>query len=581
MYYLDNYIFWLESDYFDSDTKKELEEIKDDSREIEDRFYKELEFGTGGLRGLIGAGTNRINIYTVRKATQGFADYLISKDPSSKKKGMVIAYDSRNQSHRFAMEAAKVLAGNGIKAFVFDEMRPTPELSFAVRFLGTAGGIMITASHNPKQYNGYKAYGEDGAQLGLDESKAVTDHIAKLKDISDVKLASLEEAEKNGLIRIIGKDIDDDYIYQIKSLSTNSTINRTNARDFRIVYTPLHGAGSKPVRRILTETGFDNILVVPEQELPDPEFSTVNYPNPEDKNAFKLAQDLASKNDADLIIGTDPDCDRVGVMVRTGKGGYEILTGNQTGCLLLDYILSRKRNEGVLPANGFTVKTIVTTELAKQIAECYGIEMIEVLTGFKFIGEKIKELDEFGDKKFIFGFEESYGYLAGTFVRDKDGVSASMLIAEMAAHYHSQGKSLFAALQELYGRFGYYADHNVSFTLEGKEGLERINGIMEALRKNHRIDLGPFKVKAVRDYKAGVKYDIASNSSSKLIGLPKSNVLYYEIHNGDWFCIRPSGTEPKIKVYIGAKGDSSDAAESKMLKLKGSIIGIIKKLADD
>lgn len=565
---------WLDNAYFDEDTRKELESIKNDPKEIEERFYKDLEFGTGGLRGIIGAGTNRMNVYTVRKASQGLANYIASKGGEACKRGIVIAYDSRNMSPEFAHEAAKVFAGNGIKAYLFDELRPTPELSFAVRFLGAAAGIVVTASHNPKQYNGYKVYGEDGAQLSLEGSDAVLDEINKITDITGVKVADGKDAASAGLIETIGKKIDDEYIARLKTLSVNPGISAKAGDTFKIVYTPLHGTGNKPVRRILAETGFKNVLVVKEQELPDPGFSTVKYPNPEDRNAFTLAMELAGKENVDLIIGTDPDCDRVGVVVRNSSGEYSVLTGNQTGCLLLEYILSGRKSKNELPAEAFAVKTIVTSELARAIAKNYEVELIDVLTGFKFIGEKIKELDEFGNKKFLFGFEESYGYLAGTFARDKDGVVACMLIAEMAAWYKSRGMSLYDGLQELFKKYGYTIEGITSYTLEGKEGTEKIARAMETLGKEKPSRFGKLEAKALRDYQAGKRFDMATGEVSAL-DLPQSNVLYYEMKDGSWFCIRPSGTEPKIKIYYGLSDNSMEKAEARLAALKEGILGVI------
>lgn len=571
------YEFWATNDYFDKETKKELQNIKDDEKEINERFYKELEFGTGGMRGIIGAGTNRINIYTVRKLSQGLANYISNQGEASKQKGIVIAYDSRNMSPEFALEAAKVFSGNGIKAFLFDELRPTPELSFAVRSLGASAGIVITASHNPKEYNGYKVYGEDGGQLSLEGSNAVLDEINKLADITKVKFIEKEEAQSKGLLKIIGKEIDDDYISKVKSLSINSELVKSVSETFKVVYTPLHGTGNKPVRRILNEIGLKNVLIVKEQEDPDSNFSTVKSPNPEEKNAFTLAIELAQKENVDLIIGTDPDCDRVGVVVRNANGEYSVLTGNQTGCLMMEYILSQKKAKGELPANGFVVKTIVTTQLAKAIANSYDIELIDVLTGFKFIGEKIMQLDECGDKKYLFGFEESYGYLAGTFARDKDGVVASMLIAEMAAYYNSRGMSLHEGLQEIFKKYGYYLEGITSFTLEGKEGLEKIGNTMEQLRKDKPSSFNGSEVKAIYDYEVGKRYDLTGEPTIDLT-LPKSNVLYYEMKDGAWFCIRPSGTEPKIKIYYGVTDKSQELTQERLKKLQDNVLGVVKKL---
>jgi len=569
--------FWLNNDYFDEDTRKELDSIKDNPDEIEERFYKELEFGTGGLRGIIGAGTNRMNIYTVRKASQGLAVYLLKNMKDASSRGIVIAYDSRRMSPEFAMEAARVFASNGITAYLFDELRPTPELSFAVRYLKAAAGIVITASHNPKQYNGYKVYGEDGGQLPIEGSEAVLKEINAVGDITSIRPMPAEEALEKGLIRIIGKDVDDAYIGSLKTLTVDANEIAKAADSMKIVYTPLHGSGNKPVRRILKETGFENVFVVKEQELPDPEFRTVKYPNPEEKDAFALAIDLAKKENVDLIIGTDPDCDRVGVVVRNSEGEYVVLTGNQTGCLLMEYILSQKKAVGSLPENGFVVKTIVTSELSRKIAENYNVELIEVLTGFKFIGEKIKELDETGRKKYLFGFEESYGYLAGTFARDKDAVVASMLIAEMAAYYRNRGMSLYEGLQELFKKYGYFIEGITSFTLEGKEGLSKINSAMEVLRSQKSDSFGGCEIKAVRDYELRQRTDMTDGSTEELV-LPKSNVLYYELKDGSWFCIRPSGTEPKIKIYYGVSEKTMEKAQQKLEYIKENVTGIIKGL---
>jgi len=571
------YKYWLENSYFDEATRNELKGIMDNPKEIEERFYKDLEFGTGGLRGIIGAGTNRMNKYTVRKASQGLANYIAKKGENAKKKGIVIAFDCRNKSQEFALEAARVFAGNGITAYLFDELRPTPELSFAVRFLNAAAGVVITASHNPKEYNGYKVYGEDGAQMPLEGTNAVLEEINSIPDITSVNLMDEDEAKKRGILKIIGEEIDNEYISRIKTLSLNPEAVEKVSDSFKIIYTPLHGTGNKPVRRILKEIGFKNVITVKEQEAPDPEFSTVKSPNPEDKSAFSIAIELAKKEDVDLIIGTDPDCDRVGVVVRNLDGEYIVLTGNQTGCLLMEYILSQKKFAGNLPGNAFVVKTIVTTELGRVIADHYGVEMIEVLTGFKFIGEKIKEEDEFGNKKFLFGFEESYGYLAGTFSRDKDGVVASMLIAEMAAFYKARGMSLYEGLQELYEKYGYALEDISSFVLEGKEGLEKINKIMEELRVTKPVSFNGSDVVAVRDYMTSERYEIATGKRQTL-KLPRSNVLYYEMKDGAWFCIRPSGTEPKIKIYFGVLSDSGSDVADQLKKLQNNVLSVIKSM---
>ena len=574
---LENYKFWLENSYFDIETKNELENIKENPKEIEERFYRDLEFGTGGLRGIIGAGTNRINIYTVRKASQGLANCIIRQGDAAKKRGIVIAYDSRHKSPEFALEAARVFAGNEIKAYLFDELRPTPELSFAIRHLNAAAGIVVTASHNPKEYNGYKVYGEDGGQMALEATDAVLEEIEKITDITRVYLIEKQEAMERGLLKIIGKEIDDEYISKVKTLSINPGLVKNVADSFKIVYTPLHGTGNKPVRRVLSEIGFRNVFVVKEQELPDSDFSTVKSPNPEEKDAFKIAIELAKKENVDLIIGTDPDCDRIGVVVRNVAGEYVVLTGNQTGCLMLEYILTQKKLNGSLPANGFVVKTIVTTELAAAIARNYNIELVEVLTGFKFIGEKIKELDEFGDKKYLFGFEESYGYLAGTFARDKDGVVASLLIAEIAAYYKSRNMTLYEGLQEIFKKYDFYLEGISSFTLAGKEGAERIKETLHKLRDEKPSSFGTFKVSAIRDYLSGIRHEVETGKEEQLF-LPESDVLYFELKDGSWFCVRPSGTEPKIKIYYGVSEKSDDVARKKLGKLQDNVLSEIRML---
>ncbi len=573
----DTYKLWKDNYYFDKNTREELEKIKDNPSEIEERFYKDLEFGTGGLRGIIGAGTNRMNIYTVRKATQGIASCISQKGDIAKKKGVVIAHDPRRMSREFAVEAAKVLAANGIKAYLFDELRPTPELSFAVRFLKASMGINITASHNPKEYNGYKVYGEDGGQLPLEESNIVLDEMNKIQDITTIRAMDEKEALNSGLLEIIGSKIDDEYIARLKTLSINPELVEKVSDNFKIVYTPIHGTGNKLVRRILNEIGFKNVLVVKEQEQPDTEFSTVKSPNPENREAFNIAIELARKENVDLIIGTDPDCDRVGIIVRDSRNEYVTLSGNQTGCLMMEYILSQKKEKNQLPESGFVVKSIVSTELAKKIAQNYNTELMDVLTGFKFIGEKIKLLDEQGDRKFLFGFEESYGYLAGTFARDKDGVVASMIIAEMAAYYYSRGMSLYEGLQEIYKKYGFFIETITSYTLEGKEGIEKIKGTLLKLREDNIVDFNGSKVGILRDYLSGQKY-IVSEGKREQLDLPKSDVLYYEMQDGSWFCIRPSGTEPKIKIYFGVSDSNKDNADKKMNILKENVLEIINKL---
>ncbi|MGI6621999.1 MAG: phospho-sugar mutase [Clostridiaceae bacterium] len=577
MSYKEVYRSWIENSYYDKNTREELLAIKDNEKEIEDRFYRELEFGTGGMRGVIGAGTNRMNKYTIRKAAQGLANYLEKQGIADK--GVAIAYDSRHCSDEFAMETALVMASNNIKAYLFDELRPTPELSFAVRYLGCAAGVVITASHNPKEYNGFKAYGSDGCQLPPKESDEVIKEVASISDLSCIRCINREEALEKGLIEIIGKEIDDAYIAELKKVCINPGIPAKIGSSTKIIYTPLHGTGNKPVRRILKEIGFEQVLVVEEQEKPDPDFSTVKYPNPEEKAVFNIAIEMAEKENVDLIIGTDPDADRVGVVVRNTEGEYITLTGNQTGCLLMEYILSQKKQAGVLPDNAFVIKTIVSSDLARKIAQRYGVEIIDVLTGFKFIGEQIRLLDDTGIKKFIFGFEESYGYLAGTHARDKDAVVASMLIAEVYAWYKSRGMSLYQGLLELFERYGYVKEGIDSFTLKGKEGLEKIESAMVALRNMEISKIGTRDIEIISDYERQEKVFLKTKERF-LIDLPKSNVLHYTLDSGIWFCIRPSGTEPKIKIYYGVSSSSLENADKELELLKRDVLTVVKPLLE-
>ncbi len=575
MSYMKEYRYWLENTYFDESTRQELLGIGDNEKEIEDRFYRDLEFGTGGMRGVIGAGTNRMNKYTVRKAAQGLAQFIIKR--GEKDKGVAIAYDSRHCSDEFALETAQVMAGNGIKAFLFDELRPTPELSFAVRHLNCAGGVVITASHNPKEYNGFKAYGNDGCQLPPAESDQVIDEVNAVSDISSIKSMGKAEALEKGLIKIIGEEIDDAYIEALKKVCVNPELSRKYGKETPLIYTPLHGAGNKPVRRILKEIGFENVVVVKEQELPDADFSTVKYPNPEERAAFEIAIEMAIKDNVELIIGTDPDADRVGVVVRNASGDYVTLTGNQTGCLLLEYILSQKKERGELPNNAFVVKTIVSSDLARKIADHYGVEILDVLTGFKFIGEQIRLLDDTGKKKFLFGFEESYGYLAGTHARDKDAVVAAMLVAEVFAWYKSKGMNLYEGLLEVYKKYGFVKEGVDSFTLKGKEGLEKIAVAMDTLRKDSPVSFGSSQVASLADYERQFSLDILSGQKTPL-DLPPSNVLYYRMTSGFWFCIRPSGTEPKIKIYYGVFSDSMEGAENALAGFREDVLSVIRPL---
>ncbi|MCC5909635.1 MAG: phospho-sugar mutase [Clostridiaceae bacterium] len=549
-----NYETWLFDPYFDDATRKEVQGIKGNEEEIEDRFYKDLEFGTGGLRGVIGAGTNRMNIYTVRRATQGLANYIKAQGEKALEKGVVIAYDSRHMSKEFTLEAALVLAGNDIKAYVFESLRPTPELSFAVRHLGAIAGIVVTASHNPPQYNGYKVYWEDGAQIATQLAKEITEEIQLVNDFYKINTMEQQEAERSGLLKSIGEEIDNLYIEAVKTQSLRKDAIAQIGEDFKVVFTPLHGTANIPVRRVLKEIGFKKVLVVPQQELPDPNFSTVAYPNPEEKAAFKLAIDLAKEEDAQLIIGTDPDCDRVGAVVKNKAGEYVVLTGNQTGALLVEYMLSTLKERNALPQNATIVKTIVTSEMGASIAKHYGVDVFNTLTGFKYIGEKIKEYEASGEKTFLFGYEESYGYLAGTYARDKDAVVASMLICEMAAYYHTKGMTLYDGLLALYEKYGYYLEDLKSITLEGKAGMEKIQNTLNTFRENPPQAIGGYKVLALEDYKKQNK-------------LPKADVLKFHLEGDAWLALRPSGTEPKLKFYCGVKANSLEASREKINKM--------------
>ncbi len=576
MDYMDKYNFWLTSPQFDEETRKELEAIKGNDLEIKDRFYKDLEFGTGGLRGIIGAGTNRMNKYTVGKATQGLSNYILKNNPEGKAMGVALAYDSRNMSSEFAEMSALVLNANGIKAYVFDELRPTPELSFAVRHLGCTAGIVVTASHNPPEYNGYKVYWADGAQVVAPKDEGIIDEVNSITDFSAIKMMDKAEAVKNGLFNVVGKEIDDAFVENIKKQAVRPE-EVIKAKNMKIVYTPLHGAGNKNVRRVLAEVGFENVYVVPEQEKPDGTFPTVGYPNPEDPKAFTLAIKLAQEKQADIIIGTDPDSDRIGVVVKDNNGNYDILTGNMTGALLTEYVLGGRKEKGTLPENAAMVKTIVTTEMVRAIAENYGVKLFEVLTGFKFIGEKIKQFEEDHSYSYVFGFEESYGCLSGTYARDKDAVGASMLVCEMAAYYKNKGMTLYDGLMELYNKYGFYKEGVKSVTLKGVDGAEQIQKIMEYLRNNVPSDFAGNKVIWAKDYKTGVFKNLLTGETEAST-LPKSNVLYYNLDDRAWLCVRPSGTEPKIKFYMGVKADSLEKAVEKTDALVASVDELLKKI---
>ena len=565
MEYLEKYNEWLNNEIFDEETKNELRAIEGDSKEIEDRFYKDLSFGTGGLRGIIGAGTNRMNIYTVTKATQGLANYIISKNGQDK--GVVIAYDSRIMSKEFSEATALCLNANGIKTYVFDSLRPTPELSFAVRYLKCIAGIVITASHNPSKYNGYKVYWEDGAQITSPIDKEIITEVNKVEDYKEIKTIDKEKAVELGLYNVVGKEIDDEYISEIKKLVLNKEAIDAQKDNIKVVYTPLHGTGNLPVRRILSELGFKNVYVVKEQELPDGKFPTVAYPNPEDKNAFKLALDLAKEVDADIVLATDPDADRLGVYVKNNENGeYVSFTGNMMGVLIAAYRLEQLKEKNMLNEKSTIVSTIVSTNMMMELVKDYNLQYFETLTGFKYIGEKIKEFEEANSNEFIFGFEESYGSLIGTYARDKDAVSAVMALVEVAAFYKNQGLTLIDVMENLYKKYGYYKEDLVSLTLEGVDGSKQIEQMMNDFRNNTPTTLGGLKVLALRDYKKKIRYDFENGTEEKLL-LPESNVLYFEIEGGIWGVLRPSGTEPKLKIYVGAKAESKTAADELSDKL--------------
>ena len=576
MGYKEMYQSWLDNPYFDEDTKAELKSIAGDDKEIEDRFYTELEFGTAGLRGVIGAGMNRMNIYTVRKATQGLANYI--KKVGKEAQGVAIAFDSRRMSPEFADEAALCLAANGIKAYVFESLRPTPELSYAVRKLGCTAGINITASHNPPEYNGYKVYWEDGAQITPPHDKGIMDEVKAVTDFATVKTMEKEEAKKAGLYEVIGAAIDDAYIAELKKLVVHQDAIDQVKDILKIVYTPLHGTGNIPVRRVLKELGFQNVYVVPEQEKPDGEFPTVSYPNPEAEEAFVLGLAMAKKLDADLVLATDPDADRLGVYVKDSKTGeYHSLTGNMSGCLIGDYVIGQRKEREGLPKDGAFIKSIVSTNMADAIAKYYGIQLVEVLTGFKFIGQKMLEFETKGTGTYLFGMEESYGCLTGTYARDKDAVVASMSLCEAAAYYKTEGKTLWDAMIDMYEKYGYYKDDVKAITLKGIEGLEKIQTILETLRADAPKEIGGYKVLKVRDYKKDTITDLADGKVTPT-GLPASNVLYYELEDDAWVCVRPSGTEPKVKFYYGIKGTSLEEADAKSESLGKEVLAMIEKM---
>lgn len=565
---------WLKFEGLDNEIKEQLEKLSENERNLEDAFYKNLEFGTGGMRGVIGAGTNRMNLYTVRKASAGLAAYIESQGEEAKQRGVAIAYDSRHKSPEFAMEAAKTLATRGIQTYVFDELRPTPELSFAVRYLNAFAGIVITASHNPPEYNGYKVYGPDGGQLPPFSADEVIEKVNEIENELTIEVSTQKELTDKGLIKVIGEEVDNEYVEKLTTISENPTI--ASETDVKIVFTPLHGTANKPVRAALKAMNYQNVTIVKEQELPDPEFSTVQSPNPEEHAAFELAIKEGEKIGADLLIATDPDADRLGIAVRDEQGEYVVLTGNQTGALLLDYILTQKKSKGTLPANGVVLKTIVTSELGARIAAAFGIETIDVLTGFKFIAEKINEYETTKEFQFLFGYEESYGYLISDFARDKDAVQAALLSAEVCAFYKKQGLSLYEAMIALYEKYGFYQEGLRSMTLKGKEGTEKIEQTLATFRITPPVAMGELKVTKAEDYLLSVRK--GSNGESETIDLPKSNVLKYHFEDGSWVCLRPSGTEPKIKFYFGVNGKTLEESSRKLANIEQEFMGLVEKV---
>ena len=573
MDYREQYEFWLKDDYFDEATKQELTALKGNEEEIEERFYKDLEFGTGGLRGVIGAGTNRMNIYTVRKATQGLANFIATQGTGDK--GVAIAYDSRRMSPEFADEAALCLCANGIKAYVFPSLRPTPELSYAVRKLGCTAGIVVTASHNPPEYNGYKVYWEDGAQVTSPKDVAIVEAARAVTDYHDVKTMGKEEAIAKHLYNVIDSSLDDSYMEELKKQIIHPEIIREVADEIRIVYTPFHGTGNLPVRRILSELGFKNVYVVKEQELPDPDFTTLEYPNPEDPKAYELALKLAKEKDADIILATDPDADRLGIYAKdTASGEYIPFTGNMSGMLIAEYILREKKKMGTLPKNGALIKSIVTTNLADALAKDYGLRLIKVLTGFKYIGEQIKQFEETHENEYVFGLEESYGCLVGTHARDKDAVVAVMCLCEVAAFCKKQGITVWDQMQKIYEEHGCYMEGIHTLTKKGIEGAQEIQNIMEKFRSNPPKQFGGLKALCLRDMQKNTVVDFATGAVSPT-GLPTSNVLYFELEHDSWCCLRPSGTEPKLKFYMGVRGDNMEDTKKKLQILRDAVIGMI------
>ena len=574
MNYLEEYKKWCESPEFDEETKKELLSIKDDEKEIEDRFYKELEFGTAGLRGVIGAGTNRMNKYTVGKATQGLANYILEQ--GTQDKGVAISYDSRRMSKEFSLLTALILNANGIKTYLFENLRPVPELSFTVRKLKCTAGVMITASHNPPKYNGYKVYWDDGAQIVEPRDKEIIAKVRAVESFSEIKEISKEEAIEKGLFNVIGTEMDDEYISVLKSKILNPEIVKEQGKKLKVVYTPLHGTGNTIAGRLFKEIGMENVYVVPEQKDPDGEFPTVSYPNPEDKAAFKLALELAKKEDADVVLATDPDADRLGIFAKDAKTGeYMEYTGNMSALLIAEYRIEQMKEKGILPEDGMFITTIVSSDLAKAIAKYYNLECIEVLTGFKNIGRIMRQEEEKNGMKYVFGFEESYGCLIGDYARDKDGIAAVMALCEAACYYASKGKTLWDAMEDIYKKYGYYKEAQVSIVMEGDEGAEKIKEMMTNMRNTPVEKIGEYKVLTFKDVEKDYVKDMVTGEESKT-GLPKSNVLYYALEDNNWCCVRPSGTEPKIKLYMGVKGTSDEDAAKKLEALKEAMVAIVK-----
>ena len=573
MNYMDEYKKWCEGSEFDEETKRELLSIKDDEKEIEDRFYKELEFGTAGLRGVIGAGTNRMNKYTVGKATQGLANYILKQ--GVKDKGVAISYDSRKMSKEFSMQTALILNANGIPTYLFESLRPVPELSFAARNLGCTAGIMITASHNPPKYNGYKVYWDDGAQIVSPRDVDIINEVRNVQNFSDIKEMNQKEAEEKGLLHYVGTEMDDKYIDVLKSYILNPDVIKEQGKSLKVVYTPLHGTGNMIAERLLKEIGIENLYVVPEQKEPDGNFPTVDYPNPEDPKAFKLALELAKKVDADVVLATDPDADRLGVFAKDSKTGeYMNYTGNMSALLIAEYRISELKEKGLLPENGMLIKTVVSSNLADAIAKNYNLELIEVLTGFKNIGAVMRKAEENGDKKYVFGFEESYGCLIGDYARDKDGIAAVMSLCEAACFYKSKGMTLWDQMNNIYKKYGYYKEAQVSIVREGAEGAEEIKAMMTRMRDKRVEKIGDRKVKIFKDIERDIVENMETGDIGKT-GLPKSNVLYYDLPDDEWCCVRPSGTEPKIKLYMGVKGNSEDEADEKLQKLKDDMTKLV------